>query len=361
MNKKQLILATAALVTTTAALADISMYGTAHVDLRLNEPASNATLNSNNSILGFKFTTDLSGLKAYFKHNVVVSGIDSEDDQFLNGTDTSYLSLLGRLGTLRLGLRDTPATQAVSSVGNNHLPDSIVDFSQVGFTEYSKTRSLTYETHPYAGVSVILGGISIEDASKSLFDSLSLGLMYDEGYGLKLGLGYEQLDKHDVASVADSLDPDDIAANNLGNQDSKISLLQFAASYAFDNVTIGAQLEQTENALGGIGSTSKYGLIPQDGVDRTVAGVSIKNVSGKNTFSLSMGTEKIEANNNEATHHFTGIAFNRAFTQHFNAYIAFKNKYGNATKLNNVIQTNLVDVSQLSRERILALGMMYQF
>lgn len=360
MNKKQLILATAALVTTTAALADISMYGTAHVDLRLNEPASNATLNSNNSILGFKFTTDLSGLKAYFKHNVVVSGIDSEDDQFLNGTDTSYLSLQGRLGTLRLGLRDTPATQAVGSVGNNHLPDSIVDFSQVGFTEYNKTRSLAYETHPYAGFSMVFGGISIEDADRSLFDSLSLGLMYNEGNGLKLGLGYEKLDSHDIISIVNTLEKNGVNPD-LTNQDSKISLLQLAASYTFDNLTIGAQLEQIENALGSAGNTSKYGLIPQEGVDRTIAGVSIKNVSGKNTFSLSMGTEKIERGNNEATHHFTGIAYSRAFTQHFNAYIAFRNKYGNATKLTNAISTNLVDVSSLAKERNLAIGMMYQF
>ena len=358
MNKKQLILATATLLTTSA-FADIRMYGTAHVDLRMNEPASDTTLNSNSSILGFKFTTDLSGLKAYFKHNVVVDGIDG--DEFLNGTDTSYLSLQGRLGTLRLGLRDTPATQAITAVGNNHLPDSIVDFNRVGFTEYSQTRTLAYETPVYSGFSAVFGGVSIKDPATSLFDSLSLGLMYNEGHGLKLGLGYEQLDKRDVASVANSLDPNNVVANNLINQDSKISLLQFAASYTFDTMTIGAQFEQTENALGSEGNTSKYGLIPQDGVDRTVAGVSIKNVSGKNTFSLSMGTEKIEQGNNEATHHFTGIGYDRAFTQHFNAYIAFKNRYGNATKLNNVISTDLVDVATLAQDRSLAVGMLYKF
>ena len=252
MNKKQLILATATLLTTSA-FADIRMYGTAHVDLRLNEPASDTTLNSNSSILGFKFTTDLAGLKAYFKHNVVVDGIDG--DEFLNGTDTSYLSLQGRLGTLRLGLRDTPATQAITAVGNNHLPDSIVDFNRVGFTEYSQTRTLAYETPVYAGFSAVLGGVSIEESTTRLFDSLSLGLMYNEGHGLKLGLGYEILDRHDVANITSNLtanatnNSNSAAIADLSNPDSKINLLQFAASYTFDTMTIGAQVEQTENAL----------------------------------------------------------------------------------------------------------------
>jgi predicted porin len=361
VNKKLLALTTVAAFSTSAVLANITVYGTAHIDAQVNTPDTHGTINSNNSTLGFKVSTELAGLQAYFKHEFIVGGLDG--DEFLEKTDTSYISLAGDFGALRLGRQDTPATQARNSVGNNHLPDSIADFGRTEFTEYKQTKNLSYESNTYSGFKAVIGAIAVEDTTRDLLDSLSLGLIYDEGHGIKLGLGYETIDDRGVNDIAKYLREEQ--GLNVGEQKNDSSLLQFGGSYTFDNVMLGAQFEKTKNLLvSEADPTSKYGIIPQDGVDRTAFGISGKVTFGNNAFSVNLGTEKIEKDGTEANNHFAGVALNHTINKQVNTYIAFRNKHGDRANLSKIIGDGIVSSTEIEnfiRQRAVAVGMVYKF
>lgn len=353
MNKKLLMLATAAAFSTSAALADIKVYGTAHVDMRVNAPDSYGSVNSNNSTLGFKISTDLAGLKAYFKHHFTVSGVDS--DIFLAKTDTSYLSLQGDFGALRLGNQDTPATLALRFVGNNPLRYSIADFNRIGFTEYDRTKVLLYESNIYSGFKAAIGAISIENTTRDLLDSHSIGLMYDEGHGMKLGFGYETIDDQGIGDIARAL--------GVGTQKNDSSLLQFGGSYTFDNIMLGAQFEKTKNLLIDDPNSRGYGLIPQDGVDRTAFGVTGKVTFGNNALSINLGQEKIETDQAAKKVNFASVALHHTINKQVSTYIAFSNKNAGTPDFKTAAQNNNLDsaVTSLIKQRALAIGMIYDF
>ncbi len=362
MNKKMLTLTAAAVLSTSAAFAaDVRMFGHAHLDLRANAPDSYGTVNSNDSTLGFRVSADFSDFKAYFKHTFLVDGFDG--DSLLGENDASYFNIYGDFGSVRVGHQPTSASLAYLFTGNNHLPDSIADFSNVGFTEYEQTKAFVYELPVYSGFTLALGVNANGDTTEKLFSSPSIGLMYDEGHGLKLGFGYEVIDDRGLDLIAQYLNQ--VEGLNVGPQASNSKMLQLGGSYEFDNIMVGAQFEQTQNLLVAESvASSRYGIIPQDGVDRTSFGVSGKLTFGNNALSVNLGTEKIEDDaGNEANNHFASIALNHTINKRVNTYIAFRNKHGDVADLQTILKNGVTsqEIENLIRQRAVAIGMQYKF
>ncbi len=363
MNQTMLALAAAAALSVSTTFAtDVRMFGHAHVDIRLNSPDSHTTVNNNQSTLGLQASSEFADFKAYFKHVFLVDGLDGSS--LLGENDASYVNVYGDFGSVRLGHQPTAASLAYLFTGNNHLPDAITDFSHIGFTEYETTKTLVYELPVSPGFTLAVGASANGDTTDKLFASPSLGLMYDNGRGVKLGFGYEVIDDRGLI---------DIPGTNIkaGKNDSK--MLQLGGSYTFDNIIVGAQLEQTRNLLlaeSGLssldanirslisaryGSSSIIGILPQDGVDRTSFGISGKITFGKNALSANLGTEKIGNSTDEATNYFTSVALNHTINKEVNAYIAFRNKNADVANMQKITGSNN------NEQRALAVGMQYNF
>ncbi len=365
MNQTMLALAaTAVFSASTAFAADIQMFGHAHVDLRTDSPDSRITVNNNSSTLGLKASTDFAGFKAYFKHVFLVDGLD--DSSLLGENDKSYVNVYGDFGSVRLGHQTSSAGLAYEFTNNNHLSDSIADFSNIGFTEYETTKVLVYELPVYAGFTLAIGANSNGNTTRKLFASPSLGLMYDNGHGMKLGLGYEIIDDRGLA---------DIPGTNITAAQNDSKMLQLGGSYTLDNIMVGAQFEQTSNLLlaeSGLssldantrrllsanidGDSSIIGILPQDDVDRTAFGVAGKLTFGNNMLSVNLGAEKIEKSTDKAKNYFASIALNHTISKRVNTYIAFRNKNTDVASMQKIIGSN----NSLKR-RALAVGLQYTF
>ncbi len=369
MNKKILTLVTAitACSVSTAYAVDIRLFGHVHADIQVNAPDSHSTVNNNGSTLGFKVSADFSGFKAYFKHVFLVDGLDG--DSLLSENDASYFHLYGGdfFGSLRFGHQLTSAGVAYNFVGNNHLPDSTADFGNIGFAEYKTTKTLVYQLPAYSGFTLAIGASANAngDGTNKLLSSPSIGLMYDEGHGLKLGFGYEIIDDRALGDIVQSLngtDAENLSIDNPPSSDSK--MLQLGGSYTFDNITVGAQFEQTKNLLlAESGIPSFYGIIPQDGVDRTSFGVSGKMAFGHNSaLSVNLGTEKVKKLMDEANNHFISIALNHTINERVNTYIAFRNKNTDMANMQKIIGDDQQQmINSLIDQRAVAIGMQYQF
>ena len=355
MNKKTLALAAiTALYFSTAFAADLRMFGHAHVDIRVNAPDSHSTVNSNDSTLGVKASADFSGFKAYFKHTFLIDGFDG--DSLLGENDASYFNLYGDFGSVRLGHQPTSASVAYLFTGNNHLRDSIADFSHIGFTEYETTKALVYELPIYSGFTLAIGANANGDQTNTLFSSPSLGLMYDEGHGMKLGFGYELIHDRELDAITEYY-LNTIEGLNIKAPSSDSKMLQLGGSYTFDNIMVGAQFEQTKNLLlAESGITSLYGIIPQDGVDRTSFGLSGKLTFGNNALSVNLGTERVKKSGDEAENHFASIALNHTINKRVNAYIAFRNKNADVENMKKIVgnSSNQQFLDSLTQRRAVA-------
>ncbi len=311
MNKKLVALAVAAAFAAPAAMAQITLYGKVHADLRMTDDGDDKTwsINSNTSRLGFKGHTDLgNGMKALFKYETTYNGLDATAT--LGSARNSYIGLSGSRGTLLVGRHDTPAKMAFYAAGNEHLGDSIIDLNKAGFTERRESNSLMYIAPAMSGFRVAVAAMPGENAEENgLVDSYSLGAMY-KGKHLKVGVGYENL--------ADTA--------NTNTEDTKMA--QIGASYTIRNITVGGQYQNTKNYENVADKKNK------------VMGLAVKTTFGKNA--LIANFVKQDADNSDSKH--IGVAIQHKLNKRANVYLAFNRKDTEDKDSNNI-----------------ALGMMYSF
>ena len=301
MNKKLVALAVAAAFAAPVAMAEITLYGKVHADIRLSDDGDNDkwTVNSNTSKLGFKGQTELgNGMKAMFKYETSYTGLDG--DATLGKPRNTYIGLAGKKGTLIVGRHDTPAKMAFYAAGNDHLGDSVVDFNRTGFTEKRLKNSILYVSPGMSGFKVAAAAMPGEGGNgenDALVDSYSVGLMY-KGKGMKVGAGFENL------ATGGSMD------------DTKMT--QVGASYTFKNMTVGAQFENVKNYNNDVDQTKK------------VMGLSAKAVFGKNSLIANYGEKDEENGNATVESKNIGLAVKHTLSKRTNFYIAFnKQETGN--------------------------------
>jgi predicted porin len=284
MNKKLIAVAIAAAVAAPAAMAETTLYGKIHMDIRSTDEGKygvdNWTVNSNASRLGVKGSEDLgNGMKAIFQYETTYSGTDSSEA--FGGARNSYIGLAGNWGQVRVGRHDTPMKVAFYGAGNEHIADSIVDINRIGFTERRVNNAIAYISPSFSGFTLLgavvpgeqsgqkTGGwddeldvnltnctmpfdyydgpsnsdrrtcdvasvsehyVTQKNNENGLMDSYSLGLIYG-GNGLKASVGYESL--ADFGNAADE-------------SDDEVKTWQAGASYTFGNFTLGGQYEDTD-------------------------------------------------------------------------------------------------------------------
>ncbi|MEL6722039.1 MAG: porin [Pseudomonadota bacterium] len=335
MNKKLVALAVAAAFAAPVAMAQITLYGKVHADLRMTDDGDDDmwSINSNTSKLGFKGHTDLGdGMKALFKFETTYSGLDASST--LGSPRNTYIGLSGAKGALLVGRHDTPAKMAFYAAGNDHLGDSIIDFNKVdkatgaGFTEKRQANSVVYIAPAMSGFKVAVAAMpgeqnGVTDGVKAnddngLIDSYSLGVMY-KGNGIKAGFGYENL-AHDNAQ-------------GQANNDTKMT--QLGASYTFENITVGGQYENTKNYANNADQTKQ------------VMGLAVKAGFGKNAVIANFSQQDIENSadsSQDSESQNIGVAVQHKINKRANVYLAFNKQETDDIDRNNV-----------------ALGMMYSF
>ena len=252
MNKKLLAAAVAAaVVAAPAAFADAVVYGKIHNSLDMNDSSvansDNWTVESRASRLGFKGSEDLgNGLKAIYQIELGVN-TDGGNGQaaggtFGNRTRNTFVGLAGGWGTLVVGRHDTPAKMAFYAAGNELIGDSAIDLNSgtMGvFTEVRANNAIAYVSPNFSGFSFAAAVVPGEEtgggnASDGIADHMSLGLMY-KGGGLKVALGYEELDNQAGGAAPTAVNVDR-------------EMWQLGASYTMGMFTVGAHYESTDNA-----------------------------------------------------------------------------------------------------------------
>lgn len=216
MNKKLLaIVVGAAAAMPVMAMADVSLYGRAHVSVDfLDDGAdySETNLSSNSSRLGFKGDHDINpNLNAFFQIEQEINfGTDS--DNSFNTRDT-FVGLGGNFGSVRLGRFDSPFKTARGPA--NLFGDQVGDMrnlTRVGNSRFDERYDNTaeYTTPSVNGFTGKLAysvhqGNSAGNDQES--DSVSVGLNYAGG-PLEAAIAYEKADEETrTATVAGAAIP----------------------------------------------------------------------------------------------------------------------------------------------------------
>jgi predicted porin len=252
MNKKLIAMAVAAAFAAPAAMAEVTLYGKAHVDVRFGETED--TVNSNSSRLGFKGAEDLgNGLKALFKYEV---SYDITDGAAFGGARDSYVGLSSNeYGSLLVGRMASPNKAALYAAGNVHLADSIADFADDYASKHNWSNSATSNATTVNTTGKGRTSNAIAYFSPSMNGLQLIAAMVpnetnnDDGiadyYGFAVTYGGNGLKA---------------AAGMTSNSDQDIDVYNLGASYTFNNVTIGAQYENEEvgtNEMDAVGVSAK--------------------------------------------------------------------------------------------------------
>ena len=327
MNKKLIAAAvTAAVAASPAAFAESTVYGKMHASVDAIDYESsnedNYEVQSRSSRLGFKGSEDLGGgLKAIYQIELSVKAGGGSDGQGstsgLGGSSrNTFIGLSGGWGTFLVGRHDTPAKMAFYASGNERLGDSVIDLNlgnnltgspsanaPIGvFHEYRADNIITYVSPSFSGFSVVGAVIPGEDDDVSgsrdgIADNWSVGGMYT-GNGLKASMGYAS---YDVDNPPSSPNVDDY------------EVLQLGASYSMNNLSVGAQYEDSDN-LGGVKDT-----------DYEAWALTGKATFGNNAVSVVYTDAEVDASSNadDLDRDGWGVAAEHNFSKRTKVYAAY--------------------------------------
>ncbi|HTN32023.1 MAG TPA: porin [Pseudomonas sp.] len=200
--KKKLIamVVSAAAAIPAVAMADVTVYGRAHVSADMLDDGkdySEFNISSNSSRLGFKGNHEINpDLKAFFQiEQEVLFG--SKVGSTLNTRDT-FVGLSGNFGAVQAGRFDSPFKVARGPA--NLFGDQVGDMKNLARVEKAKfderyENTIQYTTPTFSGFNAKLGysvheGASAASDHKS--DSVSLSLNYGAG-PLEAAVAYEQV------------------------------------------------------------------------------------------------------------------------------------------------------------------------
>lgn len=222
MKKKLLALVIGAAAAAPAvALADVSIYGRAHVSVDfLDDGAdySETNLSSNSSRLGFKGSHEINpDLKAFFQIEQQINfttGASSGGTDF--ATRDTFVGLSGNFGAIQLGRFDSPFKTARGPF--NIFGDQVGDMNNLarvtnGRLDERYDNTIQYTTPKFGNFSAkvaysLYKGQSLNTtdttANNEDSDAFSLSLNYAGG-PLEAALGYEKVEEDTLRGEADSI------------------------------------------------------------------------------------------------------------------------------------------------------------
>ncbi|WP_022964155.1 porin [Halopseudomonas pelagia] len=203
MNKKLLaIVVGAAAAMPVMAMADVSIYGRAHVSVDyLDDGAdySETNLSSNSSRLGFKGDHEINpNLKAFFQIEQQIDFGTDNDNSF--STRDTFVGLSGNFGSARMGRFDSPfkAARGPANLFGDQVGD-MRNLTRVGNARFDERydNTIEYTTPNFSGFNAKLGYSVHEDtvAGEDVdSDTLSMSLNY-AGSVIEAALAYEQAEE----------------------------------------------------------------------------------------------------------------------------------------------------------------------
>lgn len=161
------------------AMADVTVYGKAH--LSINSNTDDVTITSNNSRFGVKGSQDLSeGLKAIYKMEWAVDMADNSGKVTVEDTDSSgdidsvtgganitarnqYVGLQGGFGTVIIGRHDTPMKTAQGKF--DAFNDTIADMKALVEGDDRKDNIIIYSAPSFGKINAKVALLPGEDAA----------------------------------------------------------------------------------------------------------------------------------------------------------------------------------------------------
>jgi predicted porin len=250
MKKTIVAAAIAAVVAAPAAMAEVSVYGVAHLDYTTGD--SDTGISENSSRIGFKFSEDLgNGMKSFGQFEFGTHAMDgtngtatlpaaeaatSTKDVTL-ATNSAYLfnrdafvGLSGDFGKVMFGRMAGPTKGALYGLGNVQLADSQVDFadgfeSKSSSSGYGRVSNVAAYAGSFNGVNVVLAKVGAEktdnmDSTAFGFDTTIGGIKVGaartdvEGTGVATVIGAKMsMDALTVGIVRENVDPEGTAAD----------------------------------------------------------------------------------------------------------------------------------------------------
>ena len=247
MKKTIVAAAIAAVVAAPAAMAELTVYGKAHLDYTSGD--SDTGISENASRIGFKFSDDLgNGMNAFGKFEYGTFAMDGTDasatlpaaeaagaDDVTLTTNTArlfnrdaYVGLGGDFGKVMFGRMGAPTKGALYGLGNVQLADSIVDFadgfqSKSSSSGYGRISNVAAYAGSFNGVNVTLAkagaqGTDNMDSSAFGFDTTIAGIKVGaartdvDGTGDATVIGAKMsMDALTVGIVREDVNPDGAA------------------------------------------------------------------------------------------------------------------------------------------------------
>lgn len=204
MKKTLLALAVAGVVAAPAAMAEVTVYGQAHVSVGTedNGTKSVTAVESNSSRFGVKAAESLDGgltAVAQYEFGVAVDQADANKD-VVTGRN-SFVGLAGGFGTILAGRHDAPLKMSTGAL--DIFADTVADYNSVvglnGATDVRANNAIAYVTPTFAGATVVLAYVPDENPKGNGdktggelggdFDATSAALMWGNG-PLAIDVGY---------------------------------------------------------------------------------------------------------------------------------------------------------------------------
>lgn len=216
MKKKFIALVVgAAAVMPAVALADVSVYGRAHVSvdwLDDGDDYSEVNLSSNSSRLGFKGSHEINkNLKAFFQIEQQINFNTGPSDGGSDfATRDTFVGLSGSAGAVQLGRFDSPfkAARGPANLFGDQLGD-MRNLTRVGNGRFDERydNTVQYTSPTFGGFNAKLAysvyeGEFAEDGDNS--DAVSLSLNYAAG-PIEAALAYEQVEEDHSRGERDAL------------------------------------------------------------------------------------------------------------------------------------------------------------
>lgn len=262
MKKKLITLAVAAAFAPTMAMADVTVYGQAHLSVDSHSGNGGATATgtkdgmqvaSNSSRLGFKGATELSnGMKALFQYEASVAA-GTTSASLIDGTRDTYIGLGGGFGTILAG-RLPLTNQYLYDV--NFFADQVGDVGNLAVVGNlvggRVSRALAYAAPSMGGVSVLVAyvpntqeSVGAGQAAANKQSSFTLRGSYSGG-PLSAALSYQSIGVAGVGATAATVAnvggvPTAVAATPGYAKGSKLTVTSVSASYDFGMGKAGVQ------------------------------------------------------------------------------------------------------------------------
>jgi len=281
MKKTIIAAALSAAVAAPAAMAEVSLYGKAHMAYEFgsnnyddSSTADADKIASRASRFGIKASEDLgNGMSAFVKYEFGADAIDGTNG--LTARD-ALMGIKGDFGTISLGRMGAPVKGVLYGVGNVQLADANGgdDFAGGFFSKGTRSNNVTAYSNSFNGVNVTIGTSGTDASSTSAagdnFDGKHISLSTNVG-GVKVALGNYDTTSEDALILGAKMSMDALTVAVVHEEYDTTT-----ANGDYDTTGISASYAMGANVISASFSTRDHQNTSTKDIDRTTFGVEHK-------------------------------------------------------------------------------------